>query len=57
MARMNRPQVYEYMKHENDEIEIDEADLKRKHSSPNILIGSARRVHSFLYLVLSWKDW
>ncbi len=31
------------MKHQDD-LNIDKADLKRKNSSPNILIGSAKRV-------------
>ena len=32
------------MKHDNDHIDVDKADLIRKNSSPSILIGTARRV-------------
>lgn len=34
---------YEYMKNQDD-LDLDKADLKRKHSSPSILIGTSRRV-------------
>jgi hypothetical protein len=43
------------MKHDNDEIDVEKADLKRKNSSPNILIGTARRVILILCLVFPVK--
>ncbi len=36
------------MNHDNDNIDIDKADLKRKNSSPNIMIGNSRRVIYFI---------
>ena len=41
--KMGEVTTYEHMKH-HDDLDVDRADLKRKNSSPNILIGSARRV-------------
>lgn len=35
--------MYQYMKHDNDHVDVDKADLRRKNSSPSILIGTARR--------------
>ena len=36
------------MKNNNDHIvDINQADIKRKNSSPNILIGTARRVNIY----------
>jgi hypothetical protein len=42
------------MKHEDD-LDIDKADLKRKNSSPSILIGTSRRVFFDFILVFSIK--
>jgi hypothetical protein len=42
------------MKHEDD-LDVDKADLKRKNSSPSILIGTSRRVFLELFLVFPIK--
>ena len=40
------------MRHENNHIDVDRADLTRKKSSPSILIGTARRVIIFILTLL-----
>lgn len=44
------------MKHEDD-LDVDKADLKRKNSSPSIMIGTSRRVIMRFILSFPNKDW
>jgi hypothetical protein len=45
------------MKNNNDHIvDINQADIKRKNSSPNILIGTARRVNIFIIYIYSFLN-
>jgi hypothetical protein len=37
------------MNYKNDELQVNEADLKRRNSTPAILIGTQERVHFTLF--------
>lgn len=43
---------YNYMNYKNDELEVDKADLKRRNSTPAILIGTKERVSRQLFSFL-----
>lgn len=42
--RGEKKERYNYMNYRNDELEVNAADLKRRKSTPAILIGTQERV-------------
>jgi hypothetical protein len=43
-VRGEQKERYNYMSYKNDELNVDTADLKRRNSTPAILIGTQERV-------------